>query len=318
MKIVIAGGSGHLGRILQRAFSQRSHTVVTLARSPVPENKSAFGWDGRTVGRWATELDGADVVINLAGRSVNCRYTSGNLTAMMTSRIESTRVIGEAIARSKQPPRVWLQMSTATIYAHRLDAPNDEVTGTIGGGEPYVPRYWDRSIEIAKAWEATLESAPTPHTRKVALRTAMVMSPERGGVFDTLATLARRGLGGTAGDGRQYVSWIHERDFVEALRFLTHRDDLSGAINLCSPHPLPNAEFQQALRRAVEAPFALPSPAWLLEIGAFFLRTDTELILKSRRAVPRRLMEAGFTFDFPIWSQASVDLARRWRDSSSK
>ncbi len=313
MKIILAGATGQIGAMLVRAFAAEGHDLVVLSRGASAGPSRVVQWDGRTLGPWADHIDGADVVINLAGRSVNCRYTEANLAAMKASRVESTRAIGEAIAQASRPPRVWLQMSTATIYAHRFDAPHDEAHGILGGHEPDVPRYWDRSIDIAQAWEAALATACTPQTRKVALRTAMVMSPDRGGVFDTLATLARRGLGGTAGDGRQFVSWIHEHDFVAALRFILRRDDLSGAINLCAPHPLPNVDFQRALRKAVGARVALPSPAWLLEIGAFFLRTDTELILKSRRVVPGRLADAGFAFAFPSWPEAAVDLARRWR-----
>jgi uncharacterized protein (TIGR01777 family) len=231
---------------------------------------------------------------------------------MMASRIDSTRAIGEAIGRAKRPPRVWLQMSTATIYAHRFDAPNDEASGILGGKEPDVPRYWDRSIEIAQAWEQTLDDTVTPKTRKVALRTAMVMSPDKGGVFDTLATLARRGLGGAAGNGRQFVSWIHDHDFVAAIRFLLARDDLSGPINLCAPEPLPNTEFQRILRRELGVRFGPPSPRWALELGAWILRTDTELILKSRRVIPGRLANAGFTFAFPSWPVAAQDLVERW------
>jgi len=313
MKIILAGATGQIGAMLLRAFETEGHDLVVLSRGSPAGLSRVVRWEGSTLGPWADHVDGADVVINLAGRSVNCRYTEANLTAMKRSRVDSTRVLGEAIAKASRPPRVWLQMSTATLYAHRFDAPNDEAHGIIGGHEPDVPRYWDRSIDIAQAWEATLASANAPGTRKVALRTAMVMSPDRGGVFDTLATLARRGLGGTAGDGRQFVSWIHERDFVEAVRFILRREDLAGAINLCAPQPLPNADFQRTLRKAVGACVALPSPAWLLEIGAFFLRTDTELILKSRRVVPGRLTEAGFTFAYPAWPEAAVELAQRWR-----
>jgi uncharacterized protein (TIGR01777 family) len=321
MKIVLAGGSGQLGGILGRAFAaDPQNDVVVISRNPVastPRERSRgrlARWNGRTLGAWASEINGADVVINLAGRSVNCRYSAANLASMMASRIDSTRIVGQAIARAARPPSVWLQMSTATIYAHRFEAPNGEATGLIGGSEPEVPRYWDASIAIARAWEAFLDAAPTPQTRKVALRAAMVMSPDKGGVFDTMATLARHGLGGRHGSGRQFVSWIHEYDFVAAIRFLIEHPALSGAVNLCSPHPLPNRDFQSNLRRALEVRFALPSPAWLLELGAFFLRTETELLLKSRRVVPSRLLAEGFEFNFPAWAAAAGELAQRWKE----
>ncbi len=171
-------------------------------------------WDGRTPGAWTDEVDGCDAVINLAGRSVSCRYTETNLREMMDSRVESARAVGAAIEQAARPPAIWLQMSTATIYAHRFDAPNDEVTGLIGGDEKDTPGYWSFSVDIAKAWEATQAQATTPRTRKVALRTAIVMSPDRGGAFDVLLRMARLGLGGPVAGGAQYVSWIHDTDFV--------------------------------------------------------------------------------------------------------
>jgi uncharacterized protein len=321
MKLILAGATGQVGRIILRDFARdNAHELVVLARdlTAAPDEARLPGvrvlpWDARTLGSWSAEIDGADALINLAGRSVNCRYTRANLDAMMSSRVESTRVIGEAIARAARPPRIWLQMSTATIYAHRFDAPNDEATGLIGGNEPDVPRYWDKSIEIARAWENTLDAAPTPHTRKIALRSAMVMSPDRAGVFDTLATLARRGLGGAHGDGRQYVSWIHEHDFVAAIRFLLAREDLSGPVNLSSPGPLTNTVFQAVLRHALLQQIAIPSPTWLLKVGALLLGTDTELLLKSRRVIPGRLLASGFTFRYPDWPSAAIELAGRWQ-----
>lgn len=233
MKIVIPGGTGQVGTVLDRALTAAGHEVVILTRRPAHDRE--VRWDGESLGPWAQVIDGSDVVINLAGRSVSCRYTAANLRAMMDSRVNSTRVVGEAIAAAARPPRVWLQMSTATVYAHRFDAPHDEATGVIGGGEPGVPGYWGYSVEIAKAWELAQERAETPHTRKVALRSAMVMSPGRGGVFDVLLWLVRLGLGGPVAGGAQYVSWIHDQDFVRAVEFLIDRDDLTGPVNLASP-----------------------------------------------------------------------------------
>jgi len=304
-KVILAGGSGHVGAVLRRHFTARGDDVVILSRS-----EGVF-WDGKSLGPWVSEIDGADVVINLAGRTVNCRYTAENLRQMMDSRVDSTRVIGEAIAGAKNPPRVWLQSSTATIYAHRFDAPNDERTGIIGGDEPGSPYKWNASIEIAKAWERTLEEAVTPNTRKVALRSAMTMSPDQGSVFDVLAKLARRGLGGRLGSGRQYVSWIHEVDFASAVQFLIDRNGLDGAVNLCSPNPLPHAEFARQLREAVGVKFGLSATEWMVELGTWAMRTESELVLKSRRVVPTRLLEAGFTFQFPEWGTAARDLVRR-------
>ncbi|WP_149823049.1 DUF1731 domain-containing protein [Streptomyces tailanensis] len=311
MKIVIPGGTGQVGAILNRALTAAGHEVTVLTRRPADRGEVA--WDGETLGPWAEVIDGSDVVINLAGRSVSCRYTPANLQAMMDSRVHSTRVVGEAVAAAARPPRVWLQMSTATVYAHRFDAPNDEATGVIGGTEPDVPGYWSFSVDIAKAWEREQEQADTPHTRKVALRSAMVMSPDRGGVFDVLLWMARLGLGGPVAGGAQYVSWIHDRDFVRAVEFLIDRDDLTGPVNLASHSPLPQRALMRALRAARGVPVGLPATKWMAEIGAFVLRTDTELLLKSRRVVPGRLLEAGFTFDHPEWPEAADDLVRRRR-----
>ncbi|MFI7419838.1 TIGR01777 family oxidoreductase [Nonomuraea sp. NPDC049684] len=311
MKTVISGGTGQVGEILRRALTSAGHEVVVLTRRPSRQGEVA--WDGETLGAWAREIDGSDLVINLAGRSVNCRYTPANLRAMMDSRVRSTRVVGRAIAAAARPPRAWLQMSTATVYAHRFDAPNDEATGLIGGDEPGVPGYWRYSVEIAKAWEREQERAETPHTRKVALRTAMVMSPDRGGVFDVLLRMTRLGLGGPLAGGAQYVSWIHERDLVRAVEFLAGRDDLSGPVNLAAPGPLPQAAFMRALRSAWGVPVGLPATRWMAELGAYALRSDTELLLKSRRVVPGRLLEAGFAFKYPQWRQAADDLVRRVR-----
>jgi uncharacterized protein (TIGR01777 family) len=312
MKIVIPGGTGQVGGILNRALTDAGHDVVVLTRHP--ERDGEVRWDGETVGPWAAAIDGSDVVINLAGRSVSCRYTPANLRAMMDSRVNSARVVGEAIAAADRPPRLWLQMSTATVYAHRFDAPNDESTGVPGGDEPGVPGYWAYSVEIAKAWEQAQERAATPHTRKVALRSAMVMSPDRGGVFDVLLRLARLGLGGPVAGGGQYVSWIHDLDFVRAVEFLIDRDDLAGPVNLAAPAPLPQRGFMRALRAAWGVPVGLPATKWMAELGAFVLRTDTELLLKSRRVVPGRLLEAGFVFDYDQWPAATDDLVRRVRD----
>lgn len=317
MKILIPGGSGQVGTILARAFHQDGHEVVVLSRSPGGAPWRTVSWDARTLGEWAGEVDGADVVINLAGRSVNCRYTARNRREILESRVDPTRVLGVAVARAARPPGVWLQASTATIYAHRYDAPNDEATGILGGAEPDVPETWRFSIDVAQGWERALDEAPAPRTRKVKMRAAMVMSPDRGGVFDTLLGLVRHGLGGRAGDGRQYVSWIHHMDFVRAVRWLIGHDDVDGAVNLAAPHPLPNADFMRALREAWGISFGLPATKWMLEIGARFLGTETELVLKSRRVVPGRLLQAGFTFDFPAWPEAARDLCAAWRVDSA-
>jgi uncharacterized protein (TIGR01777 family) len=315
MKVVLPGGSGQIGAILARAFAAEGHEVVVLSRSSSAGQgpARAVAWDAEHDGAWARELDGADVVVNLAGRSVNCRYSERNRREIEQSRVLSTRAIGRAIEAASRPPRVWLQSSTATIYAHRFDAPNDEATGLIGGDEPGAPDTWRFSIRVAKAWEAAAEEFALPATRLVLLRSSMVMSPDRGGVFDVLLGLVRLGLGGRAGDGQQFISWIHDRDFIRSLDFLIARDDLSGPVNVCAPAPLPNAEFMRLLRAAWGTRLGLPASRWMLELGAIAMRTETELVLKSRRVVPGRLLGAGFTFDFPNWGEAARDLCARWK-----
>jgi uncharacterized protein (TIGR01777 family) len=254
------------------------------------------------------------VVINLAGRSVNCRYTTANQRLIKHSRVITTGLIGQAIAQAARPPALWLNASTATIYRHSFDRAMDDVTGELGGNEPDSPPKWRFSIDVATSWERAFFAAETPKTRRVALRSAMTMSPDPSGVFDTLLRLVRYGLGGRAGSGRQYVSWIHHVDFIRAVEFLIANENLDGPINICSPNPVPNREFMSCLRNAwCTSYMAMPTPRWMLEIGALLLQTETELILKSRRVVPRRLTEAGFDFHFPKWRGASVDLVRRWR-----
>lgn len=289
--IVLAGGSGQIGRMLARHFRD----VRVLSRST--------GWE-------AEALNGAEAVINLAGRSVDCRYTPANRRAIINSRVETTHWIGRAIARCATPPRVWFNSSTATIYRNSFDKAMDEFNGEIGEA-PDAPDTWHFSIDVATKWEAAFFGCETPSTRKVALRSAMVMSPDEGGVFDVLLRLVRFGLGDSAGSGEQYMSWIHERDFCAAIDMLIKRDDMDGAINLSSPNPLTNAAFMCALRQAWGRGFGLPATDWMIELGAFLLRTESELILKSRRVAPTRLLQEGFAFEYPDWPDAARELVTR-------
>lgn len=313
MKIVIPGGTGQAGTILAKAFHAAGHEVLVLSRQVSSAPWRVLPWDAQTLGDWSNEIDGADVVVNLAGKNVNCRYSDENRRLILESRVKSTRVVGEAIARAAKAPAVWLQASTATIYSHRADAANDEITGVIGGSEPNAPARWRYSIHVATEWEKALMQAATPRTRKLALRTTMLMSPDRGGIFDVLLRLVRSGLGGASGDGRQYVSWIHDQDFVRAIFWLLEHPAIDGVVNLAAPQPLPNADFMRALRRTWGTPIGLPATAWMLEIGALLLRTETELVLKSRRVVPTRLLNSGFSFQFPEWQDAANDLCQRWK-----
>ena len=312
MKIVIPGGSGQVGTMVARAFHSEGHEVVVLSRRPGTWPWRVIKWDGARLGSWTNELDEADVLLNLTGRSVNCRYTADNRREILESRLQSTRVLGRALAAVHRPPRVWLQASTATIYAHRYDAPNDEIAGIIGGDEAGAPATWRFSIDVARAWESAFNEVQAPATRKVTLRSAMTMSADRGGVFDALLALVRRGQGGAIGDGRQFMSWVHEEDFIRAVYWLIAHHEIDGIVNISSPNPLPNDEFMRVLRDAYGIRVGLPTARWMLEVGALFLRAESELVLKSRRVVPRRLLEHGFEFAFRSWPEAARDLCRAW------
>ena len=313
MRVVLTGGSGQIGQVLARHFQAQGHAVVVVARHNQPSPWSTVTWDGLHTGDWVTAIDGSDAVINLAGRSVNCRYNQANRREIKESRTITTRLVGDAIATATHPPKVWMNASTATIYTHLTDRPMDDVDGVIGGGEPGLSSTWRFSYDVATSWERAFLETDTPRTRRVALRSAITMSPDRGGAFETLLNLVRFGLGGTSGSGRQFVSWVHDVDFAGAIDFLIAHAELDGCINVTSPNPLPNRDFMAGLRRAYGAAIGLPATSWMLELGAIFLRTETELILKSRRVVPRRLVEAGFKFQFPEWNGAAADLVSRWR-----
>lgn len=319
LRIVIPGGSGQVGHALARHLQRQGHHVTVLTRSPYAAPWQTVHWDGESEGSWAETLDGADVCINLAGRSVNCRYTAGNCAAIYNSRIGTTRLLNSVIAGLATPPRVWLNASTATIYRHALDRAMDEKTGELGGYELIskkrrAPEAWNFSIQVAKDWEAEFFSTLTPRTRKMAMRSAITFSPTPGNAFEILLNLVRFSLGGKQGNGGQFVSWIHEIDFARAVEFLIDHEEFDGPVNIASPNPLPNREFMEALRDAWGMPNGLPTPSFAIEIGAFFLRTESELVLKSRRVIPGRLIEAGFEFEFPTWPEAAEDLVRKWKN----
>jgi len=299
-RVILPGGAGFLGRHLGAHFSKLNYEVVILSRRPSNDRFETLNWDGKTLGSWAEAIDGADVVINLAGRTVNCRYTARNRRQIYDSRLDSTRAIGQAIAAAKSPPRVWINSSSATIYRYARDRGMDEATGEIGSGF---------SVDVCRKWETALADAPTPHTRKVAIRSAMVFGPGHDGVYEAFARIVRAGLGGTMGDGGQFISWVHVTDFCRAVQWIIEHDDLAGAINIATPNPLPNREFMRIFREVCGKRIGLPSPRWLLEIGAFFMRTERELLLKSRRVVPGRLLESGFEFQFPELAPALRDVS---------
>jgi NAD dependent epimerase/dehydratase family enzyme len=333
LRIVLAGGSGLLGQVLARHFQQRGHQVVVLTRGPYTALWQTVHWDGKHTGPWTECLEGADVCINLTGRSVNCRYNADNRQAIYESRIRSTQLVGKVIAALAQPPRLWMNASAATIYSRAVDEngvdlPLDETAGVQDGeahsaspdplasAKPSTAGWTQRegfTQRVVRDWEAAFFAAETPRTRKVALRTAVALSPTPASAFAVLSHLVRAGLGGKQGSGRQFVPWIHEADYARAVEFLMAREDLDGAFNLTAPNPLPNRAFMAALREAWDVPNGLPAPRLAIEIGAFFLRTAPELVLESCRAVPGRLLDAGFEFEFPFWPDAAEDLVRQWR-----
>jgi uncharacterized protein len=315
MKIVIPGGSGQVGHILARHFHAKGHAVTVFSRDPRPAPWRVTRWDGMNRGDWIRDVEQSDVCINLTGSSVNCRYTRTNRQSIYDSRLRSTRLLNEVIASLDRAPRLWINASTATIYRHALDRAMDEETGELGGNEPGAPGTWNFSIDVAKAWEQAFFETATPRTRKIAIRSAMTFSPDRGGVFDVFLALVRHGLGGAQGSGTQYVSWIHEADFVRAIELLIDREEFAGVVNLASPNPLPNADFMRALREAWGTRVGLATPGWILEIGTLLMRTESELVLKSRRVVPGSLLKAGFEFLYPEWPAAAKELVGRWRAS---
>ncbi len=323
LRIVIPGGAGQLGQILTRHLSGRGHYVTVLTRNASgPTQDRApwrmLAWDGKTLGEWTGALEGADVLINLAGRSVNCRYNSRNRREILDSRVLSTQVLGKAIRGLAQPPKVWLNASTATIYRHSFDRAMDEVSGEIGGREADAPASWKFSIDVATQWEASFFGAAAPRTRKVAVRGGMVMSPDATGIFGQFLRLVRVCLGGAAGNGKQYMSWIHDQDFARAMDYLIEHEEMEGVVNVTAPTPLPNRDFMRAIREAWGIGFGLPAYECMLGVATLLHRTESELLLKSRRAIPGRLVAHGFQFEFPTWPEAARDLVRRVREAVVK
>jgi len=299
-RLVLCGGSGYLGRVLTSFFIEKRWEVVVVSRSRPNFPARFVAWDGETMGEWAREINGANAVINLAGKSVNCRYNEENKRAIRESRTKTTGLVARAISEAKNPPSVWLNSSSATVYRHALDRPMDEATGEIGKGF---------SVDVVRAWEEAFFAPNLPHTRRIALRLAMAFGAGRGGVYEAFASLVKVGFGGPMAGGRQYVSWIHVHDFARACLFLIEHPEMEGAVNISSPNPRTNAQFLSDLRRAVHIPYALPTAKWQLELGALARGTETELLLKSRRVVPKRLLDAGFSFDFPHWDDAAREIA---------
>lgn len=323
LRVVIPGGSGELGWVLARHLQWLGHQVTVLTRGPYTAPWETVHWDGERTGPWVNYLEGADVCINLAGRSLHCRYDEAHREEIHRSRVVSTWLLNRVMARLESPPRVWLNASTADIYRHALDRTGrdgemDEATGELGGGEAIsrwrrAPESWDFAVRVAKEAERTFFEEDLPRTRKVALRSAVAMTTAAGGTFARLSRLVRLSLGGTLGSGRQFVSWIHEEDFARAVEFLIEREWMAGPVNLAAPNPVRNRELMAALREAWDVPNGFPIPTPVVKLGALVLRTEAGTVLKSRRVIPGRLLEAGFRFEFPEWAEAAENLVGRWK-----
>ncbi len=300
---LLIAGSGFLSAAVARWFHREGWQVRVLTRRPAAVESPAVpvSWDGRSRGDWEEALREADVLINFCGQSVNCRYHAANRRAILESRVHPTRLLGEALAACPAPPRVWLNAASATLYRHAEDRGMSEAEGEFGTGF---------SVDVCRAWEEEARRWRRPEIRQVLLRTSMVLGHGTNSVYPVLARLARLGLAGKMGQGSQFISWIHVEDFCRALAFLV-AGDLEGPVNVTAPEPVTNRFFMKALRKSLGCPFGLPATSWMLECGAVFLRTETELVLKSRRIVPRRLQNAGFTWRFSTAPAALEDLARR-------
>lgn len=302
-KIVIAGGSGFLGQALIDFYLPKNYEIVVLTRNAKETGNDMLRyveWNAKTLDLWLTELEGIEMLINLTGKSVDCRYNEKNKAEILNSRILATEVLGEAIKACAVPPKVWMNSSTATIYEHSLTTKMTEATGVIGD---------DFSMNVAKSWEKAFYNIKTPRTQKIALRTSIVLG-KNGGAFIPLKNLTKVGLGGTQGTGNQKVSWIHEHDFCRAVDFLFTKNK-EGIFNITSPNPLANKSFMQTLRHVLKMPIGIPQPKWLLNFGAKIINTEAELILKSRYVIPEKLVLAGFQFNYPTAETAIQEIIQR-------
>lgn len=302
-KIVIAGGKGFLGNCLSNFFIAKGYLVYILSRKNHLDSPNLFHykWDGSKLNSWSAILENADALINLTGKSVDCRYNEDNKQLIYDSRLNATNVLGSAVSQCKNPPKVWINAASATIYRHSLDRPMDEENGEIGIGF---------SVDVCKKWEKAFNDQFVPNTRKIIFRTSIVLG-KNGGALQPLKYLAKFGLGGKQGSGKQYFSWIHEKDFVNIVDYTINNPSISGVYNVTAPYPLKNYELMTHLRKSLKIPFGLPMPGWFLKIGAYIINTETELILKSRYVIPEKLLKEKYNFLFPKIQDAFKDLIKR-------
>ncbi len=299
-KVIIAAGTGFLGKTLIEYFKSKSETIIILTRgkSRIENNIKFVNWDAKTIGNWKNELDNADVLINMTGKSVDCRYNKKNKDLILNSRVASTAILGKAINECQNPPKTWLNSSTATIYRHSLGREMNEISGEIGTGF---------SVHVATSWEKIFFEQQTPKTRKVALRTSIVLG-KNGGALQPILNLIKIGFGGKQGPGNQKLSWIHEIDFARSLEFIINNQKIAGVINIVSPKPTTNQMFMKTLRKLIKIPFGVSLSKPMLAFGARIIRTETELILKSRNVVPKKLQDHGFVFKYPNLKNALYEL----------
>jgi uncharacterized protein (TIGR01777 family) len=299
-KTILAGGSGFLGQALEAHLTARNHEVIVLTRSPNRNSSRQVHWDGKTLGDWARLLDGSHAIVNLAGKSVNCRYTPENRKEIIDSRVDSVRAVGQAIQKCSNPPRSWIQSGSLAIYGDTGDRVCDE-RASCGDGFP---------VETCLLWEKALDEAQTPDTRKVVLRIGFALGTG-GGALDPLMNLTRLFLGGTTGSGAQYISWLHVSDLNRMFEWAIERDDMEGIFNATGPTPVTNAQFMRELRLALHRPWSPPVPEWAVRIGARFMGTEADLALHGRRCVPKRFLDRGFEFEYPDLRLAFENLIHR-------
>jgi uncharacterized protein (TIGR01777 family) len=299
-KIILAGGNGYLGKVLADHYKNMADQITILSRSAkAPQgNVKTLVWDGRNEGKWTSEMEGAELLVNLCGKNVNCRYTKANREEIVASRVLPTALLNRVVSKLQSPPQLWINITSATIYRHAEDVPQDEETGEIGYGF---------SIDVCNIWEKTFFDTATPNTRKVALRMGIVLG-RNDSAFPRLLNLVKFGLGGKQGDGKQYMSWVHERDAAKTTEWLLQHPELTGVVNCTAPAPLKNADFMAVIRKVYGIPFGLSTPAWLLTIGAAIIGTETELILKSRWVLPKRLLDSSYQFMYPEAEYAVNDI----------
>jgi len=300
-KLIIAAGTGFLGKVLVNHFANKCEEIIILTRgsSKTTHHVRYVHWDAKTLSGWEAELENASVLINLAGKSVDCRYTTKNKKEILSSRVDSTKILNEAVLLCKNPPKHWLNSSTSTIYRFSLDKQMTEKNGEIGN---------DFSMNVAKAWEKTFFETKTLRTLKTALRTSIVLG-KSGGAFLPLKRLTQCGLGGKQGNGNQLISWIHEKDFARAVAFIIEKE-LIDVVNIVSPQPISNANFMSKLQKQLQIPIAISTPELLLKFGAKIIGTEPELVLKSRNVIPNKLINSGFEFEFNTLEETLKNVAQ--------